>query len=44
MVDLIRTEVAQVVEQRTEDPLPKQALVSVAQNSIMQATVTGVAR
>lgn len=33
MVDLIRAQVAQVVEQQTEKPLPKQALVGVAQNA-----------
>jgi hypothetical protein len=33
MVDLIRAEVAQVVEQQTEDPLPRQALVGVAQSA-----------
>jgi len=35
MVDLIRAEVAQVVEQQTEDPLPRQALVGVAQSAIL---------
>jgi len=35
MVDLIRAEVAQVVEQQTEDPLPRQALVGVAQSATL---------
>ena len=34
MVDLIRAEAAQVVEQQTEDPLPRQDLVYVAQSAI----------
>lgn len=38
MVDLIRAEVVQVVEQQTEDPLPRQALVGVAQNAILLDT------
>jgi len=35
MVDLIRAEVARVVEQQTEDPLPRQALVGVAQSALL---------
>jgi len=35
MVDLIRAQVAQVVEQQTENPLPKQALVGIAQSAIL---------
>jgi len=40
MVDLIRAEVAQVVEQQTEGPLPRQALVGVAQSAILCNQVT----
>lgn len=35
MVDLIRAEAAQVIEQQTGDPLPRQALVGVAQSAIL---------
>ncbi len=35
MVDSIRAEVTQVVEQRAENPLPRQALVSVAQSATL---------